>query len=300
MVLGADGKRGVADIVDVVGAHEHELPTRTVVGEEELGVAGIGRHRVVDEVGIAAHTHRNLLTGEFYALIHVGLVDAEGCYELTGVGIGFGNELDIVAAFHLALPCDEAVGTGRNIADGAEFMDNHLRGIRQTIGLYMAVEQLRCHESSLPGISRLVVFGPAYLLQAVVFADIHTGEIHNQLLADAVVEEEIIGVDREGQRSRLVLDGDALEDVAALVGSDDAAGHDIMRAVGLGADFLDIVCGVVPELLLQVEDSGVGLVGGHRHRGLRSVDIVLAGSETAEECQRHHAGKNRLIYFHNS
>ena len=179
-------------------------------------------------------------------------------------------------------------------------MDYHFRGVGQSVGLNMAVEKLGSHESSLPSVALLVEFGPAYLLQAVVFADIHAGEVHNEFLADAVVEEEVIGVDREGQRSRLVLNGDALEDVAAFVGSNDAAGHDVVRAVGLGADFLDIVGGVVPELLLQVEDSGVGLVGGHRHRGLRSVDIILAGSETAEECQRHHAGKNRLKYFHNS
>ena len=73
----------------------------------------------------------------------------------------------------------------------------------------MSIEECRRHESCLLAV--LIILGPAHLHETVVFAHIHTGKVHNHFLADAMVKEKIIGVDREGQCSRLILNHNAFE-----------------------------------------------------------------------------------------
>ena len=75
--LGADGKRRITDIVDVVGAHEHKLPVGAEIRTQELGVAGLSRHRIVDEVGVTAYTQGVFLTCQKQTLIHVCLIQSE-------------------------------------------------------------------------------------------------------------------------------------------------------------------------------------------------------------------------------
>lgn len=157
-------------------------------------------------------------------------------------------------------------------------MHNHLVGFGEAVGLHVGVEELRRHERHFPRAPLFVPFRLSYLLQAVVLSDVEPCEVNDDFLADAVVEEEVIGVDGECQCRSLVLDRDAFEHVARFVGGYDTTCHDVVGSVVLGAYFRGVVGGVVPELALEVEDGCVGLPCGHGAFGaeLGGVDVVLA------------------------
>ena len=110
-----------------------------------------------------------------------------------------------------------------------------------------------------------------------------------------------MAVHAEGKGGGAVVDDEALEHVAGLVGAYDAAFHDDVLAGGeagqLGIEggcrvHLMLLQGAplghgvgVVGLFLPVEglhlgQRVVGLLGGFGHRQIRSVEVVLAGCET--------------------
>ena len=179
-------------------------------------------------------------------------------------------------------------------------MHNHLGGIGHAVVLHVSLEEFRRHESGLQTI--LIFIRPPHLHEVVVFTHIHAGEVDNHLLTHAVVEEEVVGVHRECQRCGLVLNDNAFEHIAALVRRNYAALDIDMLAVWLGADLLAIVLVVLPVFLLEVEDGGVHLVKVLGHRGDRfgSVDVILAGNESAEGGRGHQPEYKGFENFHDS
>ena len=158
-------------------------------------------------------------------------------------------------------------------------MDDNLVGLGHAIELDVVAEEFGCHEGGF--VAALIFLGPAHLLEAVVFTHIHVGKVDHDLLTDAVVEEEVVGIDREGQGCSLVLDCDRLEDVAAFVGGDHTAGHDDVGAVFFCAYLLAVVGSIFPIFFFEVEDGSIGFLRSHRDLHLRGVDVILAGSESA-------------------
>ena len=162
----------------------------------------------------------------------------------------------------------------------------------------MVGEELGRHERGVPGVAVGVPRGIADLEQAVVFADVHAGDVNDDFLTDAVVLVQVVAVDRHGDGGGAVLDNEALVYVALLVGRDYASGDDVVRAVLFGAQgnegsvFVvlhaeDVVGVVLPAGFLEVKDADVGLQGCHRllrdtGHGLL-VEIVLTCCQHAAE-----------------
>ena len=91
----------------------------------------------------------------------------------------------------------------------------------------------------------------ADLLQAGIFAYGHACYVDDHFLATAVVEVEVIRVDRECQCGGLVLYDYALEDVAFLVRRNHAALDDEAVALVVGVvDAVGVVGVVAPEACL--------------------------------------------------
>lgn len=209
--------------------------------------------------------------------VDLGVVDRE--ILLSAVG-----KVNVFEAHQAALVLTQALVVAGYVGERVYDQCVDFVELGHTVEQGFFFELLIGHKAYLPclvvGIPRLV----ADLLQAGVLAYGHAGHIEDYLLAPAVAEVEVVGVNRESQGGSLVLYDKALEDVAFLVRRNHAALDDeaVVLVVGV-VDAVGIVFVVAPEALLEFEDGGVCLdaCDGVGRRG--GVDIVLAGTHRCRQ-----------------
>ena len=259
---------------DTGGVIEHKLPA-VEIAEHADHITIAGGHGHVPELGIAAGAHVNGAAFHIQALVIAAGVIFVDQRSVAGVG-----KLGVVEYHKLSLPLDQLFLARTELAEVGHEHGVDFRQIGQAVELRVAVEQLRSHERRGDALVAFKPRGSAELHHAVVFADIHTGQVHDQLLADTVVQIEVILVDGHRQRSCLVLNVKSLEDIAVIVRRSDTAGDYIVVAVLFHSDLMTVVGGIIPEQCLQLLYCGVGLDVGHRHQHFRIVEMILTGGKS--------------------
>ena len=303
-LLAAEGECRVADVHDALDVNEGELPGgggvggRQVVAEDADNVALLGGELGVPEVGVTRGADCQL--GVVLVLDHLVDVLVVFAEDIEAV---LRHELNVVDAYELplhALQIGRIGGVGREVRKVGDGQGVDFLGFGETVHLNVAGEELGSHEGGLIGVVAGRPLGVAHLLETGEPADVETRQVDDKFLADAVVEVEVVGVDRKGERGGSVLDVDRLEDVAGLVGGDHAAADDVVVAVLLRSD-LDAEGGIVlPERLFHFENRGVGLERSHGlfpdETGL--IVGVLAGGEPGEGSGRQKSVCKILYCFH--
>ena len=137
-----------------------------------------------------------------------------------------------------------------------------------------------------PGI--VVVGGRAYLHELAVGADIESGDIDDNFLPVLVGFVQVVAVDVDLNGSGFVLDDKLFEEVACLVGGDDAAFDDVVCAVVAFFDECGIVAFAGVELGFKFGNGGVGVALGRGYHHGRALEVVIAGRQRhgAGECQQ--------------
>ena len=287
--LRALGEGGVAEVHQSVGADKDKLPGRcalvgVVVAEDTHDIAVALGERSVPEIRVARGAHVKCRAGGVGDLLVLARRVVFGTESCLAVGVG---ELHVVDAHQLALPFAKELAVGEG-AVGVQLvyrLDKHrgdCRGLGHAVELRVLGEELGSHECGLVGVGRGFPFGIAELQQTRVAADIHPGEVDDDLLPLAVCEPEVVGVDRHGEHAGLVTQIEAFEDVAGIVRRNHAARDDVMLAVLLCGNLDAVRSLVFPEFLFDFENGGVGFQCGLGHlAGLDGrLDVVLAGRET--------------------
>ena len=189
----------------------------------------------------------------------------------------------VVEANELTLPADKFVNGRTESGEVLDCDSIHFFFFRESVQLDVRFKESRSHERSLPAFAVLVPFRVAYLLETVVFTDVHIRSINHDFLTYAVTHVEVVLVDRERKYTCFVLDKERFENVSAFIGRNYTTGDDVVTSVRAIADSLDIVCFVLPESLFEVGNGGVGLVNSHGSVCLWVVPIVL----TRNKSERH-------------
>ncbi len=173
------------------------MPLAAVVGKDTANVADtfvlfsfgvvVGQHIVI-EFGVTGVSNENR-SAVFVNECAVGgdflLVDE---FEFAVGAL----KVDVVEADELSLPFAESGSVGFEAGDcGGDSVD--FRRCGQVVKFGVCLEEFEGHESCFPCVA--IDFGESELLQAVVFAEIHVGQVDDDFLADSVVVIQRVGVD---------------------------------------------------------------------------------------------------------
>ena len=267
--------RTLTDLNHTVAVNHDDLPCGVVVAEDTYEVDVAYRKSFVPECAVTRCAHCEggavaVLDSGVLLFVCGGVIGGE--FTLTAFG-----ETYVAETHELALPFAQTLGRGAYFAERVHIESVDVGGNRKAVELSVVLEIFKRHERNLIGVSVLVPRPAADLLQAGVLAYVHAGDIEHDVLADTIVEVEVVGVDGESHCGSLVLDDEALEHIAFFVRRNNAA-VDYKAAVGVvGILYCFCIIGCfVPESLLKLENCGVGLHIRLGHVDAGSVDIVLA------------------------
>ena len=214
--------RAFTDADNAVAVDQDELPRRVIVAEDTHDVDVTHGEHFVEECAVAGGAHRE---GAVVAVLNCGvLLVVIGSVVNRECALAAFGEAHVAEAHQTALIGAEHFGS--LLRDGSEARE--LEGVDssavgETVEFGSLSEPFGREERNLPGGAVGVPRLGSYLLEAGVLTNVHTGDIENNFLAHAVVEVEVISVDRECHSGGAVVDNKTLEHVAFFVRRNHAA-----------------------------------------------------------------------------
>ena len=198
---------------NIFGRAEEDLPSVVVVAEDTDNGAFTLGEEFGAESSIVAVAHNDSVARSILE------VARSGC-TFFGIALTCFNPLNIVETHQLALHHANFGWSSGKFADrNRDSVD--FAHIGKSVELCVAFKEFESHETCFGAAGALV--GVSELDKVGIFAHIHSVEVDNHFLTYTIGCVERVGIDRDSESGSLVLDNEALVDVAGGIATDYAA-----------------------------------------------------------------------------